>query len=69
VNQPLVNAFQAVRFLADAFELVDLNKSPLQQPYGLSFARITRCVGTFRFRMKFVFRYNVTVDFYTRGLA
>jgi len=61
VNHSLVNSLQAVRFLADTFNEIDLYMPPLQQSRGLLFAGIARCVGAFRLGMKLVLGHNVTV--------
>jgi hypothetical protein len=50
VNQSLLNIFQTVRFLADAFNLVNLDVSPLQQSSGLPVARIAKCISAFKLR-------------------
>jgi len=67
VLQSLVDGFQAVRFLANAFDQVNLDVSPLQQSCRLFLARLAERICTFRFRMKFVFGHNVSEGFHTRG--
>jgi len=45
VNQSPVNVFQTVRLLADAFDLVNLDMSSLQQSSGLPGARIAQWIS------------------------
>jgi len=47
VNQSFVNIFQTVRFLADTFDLVNLDVSPLQQSSGSPVAQIAECISAF----------------------
>jgi hypothetical protein len=47
VNHPRFNFFQAVRFLANVFDLVDANVSALQQPDRLLAARFAVGVSAF----------------------
>src|SRR5882762_4125111 len=68
MNHALVDTRQTVRFLADAFNLVDLDVPPLEQPSGLPVAGHTERVSTFCLWVKFVFGHNVTVGFYTSSL-
>src|SRR5437660_11900274 len=69
MNHALVDALQTVGFLADAFNLVDLDVPPLEQPSGLPVAGLTERVSTFCLWVKFVFGYHITVGFYARCLS
>ena len=68
MNHALVYIFQAIRFLADALNEVNLDVPPLQQPNGLSVTGVTERIGTLCLQVKFVFGHNVTVRFYARSL-
>jgi len=68
VFQPLVNAFQAVRFLTDAFDQVNLDVPPLQQSDGLAVTNVPKCIGALRLWMEFVFGYDITIRLHSRRL-
>ena len=69
VNHSFVDIFQTVRFLANTFDQVNLDVSPLQQSDRLPLARIPKGVGAFSLWVKFVLGHNVAICFDPSGLS
>jgi len=69
VNHSFVDIFQNVRFLANTFDQVNLDVSPLQQSDCLPLARIPKGVSAFCLWVKFVLGHNVAICFDPSGLS
>ena len=68
MNQACFDFFQAVRFLADVLDPIDVNVTPLQQSNGLFTASRSVRIGTLRFRMVLVLARNFVIRLHARGL-
>ena len=63
-----IHVFETIRFLTDAFNLVDLDVSSLQESEGLLFTRTAKGIRAFRFWMKLIFGKNISVSLNARRL-
>jgi hypothetical protein len=63
LNHSFIDILQTVRFLANTFDQVNLDVSPLQQSDCLPLARLPRGVSTFCFWVKFVLGHHVAICF------